>query len=135
MVASDGDLHAVGVLLLWADLADDRVVGDILTSVSRYFMVVDNEECIRSLDALSCDLRVISYLLAEAAHLIGLRRGPGGGVLGLLVELAILHELARIFIKYWQIHGTGAGCVCPDAVINGRIQSLWGWRRHGEDGA
>ena len=96
--------------------------------------VVDNEEGIRPLDAFSCDLRVPSYPLAEAAHLIGVGRGPGGGVLGVFEELAILHELARLFIEYWQIHGTGSGFVFSGVVINGRIRRLWGWRRRGEDG-
>ena len=49
--------------------------------------------------------------LAEAAHLIGVGRGPYVGVLGVFEELAILHELARLFIEYWQSHDTGVGCV------------------------
>ena len=56
-------------------------------------------------------LRVPSCPLAEAAHLIGVGREPGGGVLGIFEELAILHYLARLFIDYWQSHGTGAGWV------------------------
>ena len=65
----------------------------------------------------------------------GVGIGPGGGVLGVFTELVILHELARLFIKYCKRHGTVAGCACPGAVSNGRIRRLWGWRRHGEDGA
>ena len=84
MFAADGDLRAVGVFILWEDLADDQVGGDLLTSVVRYAMVVDNKEGIRPLDAFSCALRVLSYSLTEAAHLIGVGRGPGGGVLGVL---------------------------------------------------
>ena len=61
-------------------------------------MLVDNEEVIRPLDMLSCALRVISYPLTEAADLIVLGYGPGGGVIGMFTELLILHELARIFI-------------------------------------
>ena len=90
---------------------------------------MDNKEGIRPLDTLSCALRVPSYPLAEASHLIGVGCGPGGGVLGVFKELAILHELARLFIKYWQSHETGSVCVCPGAMSNGQIQSLWGWRR------
>ena len=62
-------------------------------------MVVDNEEGICHLDTFSCALRVLSYSLAEAAHLIGVVRGTGGGVLGKFTELSILHELARLFIE------------------------------------
>ena len=120
---------------MWADLADDRGIGDFFTSVGRDVIVVDNKEGTRPLGALYCDLRVPSYPLSEAAHLIGVGRGLGGGVLRVFKELEILHKLARIFIEYWKSHGTGAGCVCPGAVSNGRIWSLWGWWRCGEDGA
>ena len=82
---------AVGVFILWADLADNRGVGDLLTYVGRDVMVVDNEEGICPLDALSCALRVLSYSLAEAAHLVGVGCGPGGGVLGVFTEFSILH--------------------------------------------
>ena len=63
-------------------------------------MVVDNEEGIRPLDAFSCTLHAISYSLADAAYLIGVGRGPGGGVIGVFTELSILHELASLFIEY-----------------------------------
>ena len=94
----------------------------------RDVILVDNEEGIRPLNALFCALRVLPYSLAEAAHIIGVGRGTGGGVLGVFTELAILHLLSRLFIEYWKLHGTGAGCVCPGAVKNGRIRRLWGWR-------
>ena len=68
-------------------------------SVGRDVMVVNNEEGIRPLDAFSCALGVLSYSLTEAAHLIGVVHGPGGGVLGVFVELSILHDLARLFIE------------------------------------
>ena len=48
---------------------------------------MDNEEGICPLDAFSCDLRVLSYLLTEAAHLIGVGRGQYGGILGVFKEL------------------------------------------------
>ena len=111
MVAANGDLRAVGVFLLWADLADDQCVGDLLTSIDRDVVLVDNKEGISTLDAFSCALRVLSYSLAEASHLIGVKRGPGGGVLGVFVEFLILHELACLFIKYWKGHGIGTCCV------------------------
>ena len=111
MVAADGDSRAVGVLLLWDNLADNQGVGDIFTSIGRDVIVVDNEEGIHPLDALSCALCVTSYPLEEACHLIGVRRGPGGGVIGVLMELVILHEFACLFIEYCQRHDTGYGCV------------------------
>ena len=54
-------------------------------------MVVNDEEGIRPLNAFYCALRVPSYSLEEAAHLVGLGLGPGGGVLWVFVELSILH--------------------------------------------
>ena len=54
-------------------------------------MVVDNKEGIRPLGVFSYSLCVLSYPLAEAAHLIGVGRGPGGGVLGVFTELPIFH--------------------------------------------
>ena len=45
------------------------------------------------------------------------------------------NETGRLFIDYWKSHGIDAGCVCPGAVSNGRVRRLWGWWRHGEDGA
>ena len=45
-------------------------------------MVVNNEEGIRPLDAFPCALRVLSYSLEETAHIVGLGRDPGGGLLG-----------------------------------------------------
>ena len=45
-------------------------------------MVVNHEE----------GIRVPSYSLEEASHLVGLGRGPGGGVLWVFVELSILYE-------------------------------------------
>ena len=98
-------------------------------------MVVDSKEGIRPIDVFSCALCVLSYPLAEAAHIVGVGCGPGGGVLGLFKELSILHELACLFIEYWKFHIIGAGCVCPCAVRNGRVQSLWVWWWSGEDGA
>ena len=97
-------------------------------------MVVNNEEGIFPLDAFSCALCVISYSLAEADHLIGVGRGPCGGVLQVFEEMSILHELARLFIEYWKGHVIGACCVCPGAVRDGRFRRLWGWWRCGEDG-
>ena len=67
---------------MWEDLADNRGVGDILTSIVRDVMVVNNEEGICSLNAFSCALRVLYYYLAEASHLIEEGRGTGGGVIG-----------------------------------------------------
>ena len=96
---------------------------------------MENKEGIHPLDMLSYALFVPSYSLAEAAHIIGVGRGPGGVVLGVFKKLEILHELACLFIEYWQSHDTGDDGVCPGAVRNGRIRSLWGWRRRGEDGA
>ena len=61
-------------------------------------MVVNNKEGIRPLDAFSCTLRVLYYYLAEADRVIGVRRGPGGGVLWVFADMTILHELARLFI-------------------------------------
>ena len=90
-------------------------------------MVVNNKEVIRSLDAFSCALRVLSYSMAEVAHLIGVGRGPGGGVLKVFAELSILHELSRFFVDYWKGHGIGACCVRPGLVSYGRFQRLWGW--------
>ena len=98
-------------------------------------MVVNNEEGIRPLNAFSCALRVLSYSLEEAAHLIEVVRVIGGGVLGVFVELSIIHELSRLFIKYWKGHGIGACCVCPGAVSNGRFRRMWVWWWRGEDGA
>ena len=91
-------------------------------SVIRDVIVVDNEVGIRPLEKLSCSLYVPSYPLAEAAHIIGVERGPGGCVIGVLTWLAIIHELAHLFIKYWQSHDTGDGCVIPSAVSNGRLR-------------
>ena len=87
---------------------------------------MDNEEGIRTLDELSCSLRVTSYPLSEAAHIIGVGRGPGVCILRVLTELAVLHELAFPLIEYWKSHDTGAGCVCLIVVSNGQIWSLWG---------
>ena len=94
---------------------------------------MDTEEFIRPLDSFSYALCVTPYPLAEAGHLIGVGHGPCGSVLRNFEELAILHELACLVTEYWKIYGTGSGCVCPSEVSNGRIQSLWGWRRRGED--
>ena len=124
----------VGVFLLWEDLVEDLGVGYLLKSVGRDVMVFNEEEGIRSLDTFSRALRVLSYCLAEAVHLIGVGRGPGGGILGMFAEFFILHEMARIFIEYWKFHGIGACCVCPGAVRNGRFWRLCGWWRRGEDG-
>ena len=89
----------VGVFLLWVDFADDQDVGDLLTSVGRDVMVVYNKKCIYPLDMFSCAFLVLSYSLAEAAHLIGVGRVPCGGVLGVFTGLSILHELASIFFN------------------------------------
>ena len=127
MVAADGDLCVVGVFLLWVDLADDQGVGDLFTYVVKDVMVVYNKEGIHPLDVFSCAFRVIYYSLAEAAHLIGVGRGLSGGVLGMFMELSILHELDVLFIEYWKSHGISAGCVFPDAVSNEQVRRLWGW--------
>ena len=94
-------------------------------------MVVNHEEGIRPLNAFYCALRVPSYSLEEASHLVGLGRGPGGGVLWVFVELSILHEVARLFIEYWKGHVIGSCCVLPGMVIDGRLRRLWVWWRCG----
>ena len=93
-------------------------------SVGRDVMLVNNKEGIRPLDAFSCALRVLSYCLAEAAHLIGVGRGPGCDVLGVFAGLSIIHELDHCFIEYWKGHGIGACCVCPSTVSDGRFRRL-----------
>ena len=64
MVSADGDLRTVGVLLLRANLADNKGVGDLFTSVGRYVILFDNKEGIHSFDTLSCSLCITSYPLA-----------------------------------------------------------------------
>ena len=93
-------MRAVGVLLLWEDLADNRGVDGLLTYVGKDVILVDNEEGIRPLGTLLCSLHVTSYPLAEAVHLVVVGHGPCGGVHGVFTELAMLHDLARLFIKY-----------------------------------
>ena len=124
----------VCALLFWADVSDDRGVGDLFLSIDRDVIVVDTEEFIRPLDSFSYALCVTPSRLAEAGHLIGVGHGPCGSVLRNFEELAILHELAFPFIEYYQSHDTGSGCVFPGAVSNGQIRSVWVWLRRGEDG-
>ena len=45
-IATDGDLGAEGVSLLWADLTDDTCVGDVLPAIDRYVGEANGRECV-----------------------------------------------------------------------------------------
>ena len=53
-ISSNGDAHAVGIALLWADLANHFGVSDFCSAVGWDILEADDEEGVRSLDSLAC---------------------------------------------------------------------------------
>ena len=70
-ISSDGDERAVGIALLWADLANHFGVSDFCYAVGWDIFEADEEEGVGSLDSLACAVRGGANTLAEAAEFVG----------------------------------------------------------------
>ena len=70
-ISSDGDARAVGIALLWADLANHFGVSDFYSAVGWDIFKADEEEGVGSLDSLACAVRGGADTLAEAADFVG----------------------------------------------------------------
>ena len=66
-ISSDGDVHAVGISLLWANLANHFGVSDFCSAVGWDIFEADEEEGVGSLDSLACAIGVGANTLVEAA--------------------------------------------------------------------
>ena len=71
-ISSDGDARAVGIALLWADLANHFGVSDFCSAIVWDIFEADDEEGVRSLDSLACAVGGGADTLAEAAEFVGL---------------------------------------------------------------
>ena len=86
-ISADGDAHAVGIALLWADLANHFGVSDLLSAVGRDFFEADEEERVGFLDMLDCAVGGGADALTEPAEFVGVGLVPD------LVEVWVLTEL------------------------------------------
>ena len=66
-MSPDGDARAVGIALLWADLANHFGVSDFGSTVGWDVFEPDDKEGVVSLDALACAVGGGSDTLTEAA--------------------------------------------------------------------
>ena len=83
-----GDARAVGIALLWADLANYFGVNDFLSAVGGDIFEADEEEGVGSLDKLSSAVGGGADALAEPAEFVGV------GLVLDCVEVWVLTELA-----------------------------------------
>ena len=70
-ISSDGDAHAVGIALLWADLVIHFGVSDFCSAGGWDIFEADEEAGIRSLDSLACAVGGGANNLAEVAEFVG----------------------------------------------------------------
>ena len=71
VISSDGDACAVGIALLWADLANHFGVSDLCSAVGWDIFEADEEDGVGSLDLLACAVGGGANTLAEAAEFVG----------------------------------------------------------------
>ena len=86
-ISADGDARAVGIALLWVDLANHFGVSDFLSTVGRDIFVADEEEGVGSLDLLASAVGGGVDTLAESAESVGV------GIVPDLVKIWVLTEL------------------------------------------
>ena len=85
-ISADGDARAVGIALLWADLAKHFGVSDFFSAVGGDIFKADEEEGVGYLDLLACDVGGGDDTLEEAAKFVGV------GIVPDLVEVWVLTE-------------------------------------------
>ena len=69
-VAADGDARAVGIAILWADLANHFGVSDFFSSVGGDIFEADEEEGVGAFDAFASAVGRGADVLAEPAELV-----------------------------------------------------------------
>ena len=76
VISSNGDACAVGIAVLWADLANHFGVSDFCSAFGWDIFEADEEEGAGSLELLGCAVGGGADTLAEAAEFIGMRVFP-----------------------------------------------------------
>ena len=99
MNSTYGDAGAIGVFFWGANCTDHGCVGDLFASIAGDVFVIDNKEGIRVFDTTAFSVCYCSYALAEASHLVGEGLVPYFGVFRVVAQLAVLQELAGVFIE------------------------------------
>ena len=70
MIAADGDARAVGIALLWANLANHFGVNDLFSVVGGDIFEADEEEGVGSFDTLASSIGRGADALAEPAEFV-----------------------------------------------------------------
>ena len=99
-VATDSDTGAVGVILLWANLADHHGMADFLALGGRDVLVVDEKECVGTFYSLFGWCSPRANALAEPTQFVGIGGIPNRFVAWVPPQLAMLKEFTCGRVQY-----------------------------------
>ena len=98
-ISSDGDARAVGIALLWTDLANHFGVSDFLSAVGEDIVEADKEEGVGSLDTLASAVGGGADALADSAEFVGVGIVPDLVEVWVLTELTVFESLPGGFVE------------------------------------
>lgn len=101
-VATDSDTGAVGVILLWANLADHHGMADFLALGGRDVLVVDEKECVGTFYPLFGWCSPRANALAEPTQFVGIGGIPNRFVAWVPTQLAMLKEFTCGRVQYGE---------------------------------
>jgi hypothetical protein len=101
-VATDSDMGVVGVILLWANVADHHGMTDLLALVGRDVLVVDEKECVGTFYSLFGWRSPRVNALAEPTQFISIGGIPNSLVAWVTTQLAMLKEFTCGRVQYGE---------------------------------
>ena len=99
MIAANGDARAVGIVLLWAYLANHFGVSDFLSAVGGDIFEADEEEGVGSLYTFSSAVGRVANALAEPAEFVRVGLVPDLVEVWVLMELTVFESLPGGFVE------------------------------------
>ena len=99
MIAANGDARAVGISLLWADLANHFGVSDLFSAVGGDIFEEDEEEGVDSFDTLASAVGRGADALAEPAKFVRVGHVPDLVEVWVLTDLTVFESLPGGLVK------------------------------------
>ena len=99
MIVADGDTRAVGIALLWADLANHFGVSNFLSAVGGDIFEADEEEGVSSLETIASAVGRGADALAEPAEFVRVGLVPDLMEVWVLTELTVFKSLPGGFVE------------------------------------
>ena len=98
-ISTNGDARAVGIALLWADLANHFGVSNFLSAVGGDIFEADEEEGVGSFDTFASSIGRGSDALVEPAEFVRVGLVPDLVEVWVLMELPVLKSLPGGFVE------------------------------------